>query len=98
MYKARESDLVGELAGLPIEVVQLMLEEQERQTGRVDVRVFQENKIAPKWRGGFNWNASRQESRMNVRDFWYYVLCEHEFGLFYKHYKSARALNSLPWD
>lgn len=41
MKKVKQSDLIGDIAGLPIEVVQKMCEEQVNQGNKFDVSVFQ---------------------------------------------------------
>ena len=54
----KESDLIGQIATLSINVVRLMLIRQYDQTGRIDVRVFQGAISASRPRGGFRWSAT----------------------------------------
>jgi len=77
MYKVKEEDLIGEIADLPIEVVQAMVNEQEQQGNKADVTAFQKCKLANKCNGGFNWEDS---------DFWYSVIHDKDFDLFFKKY------------
>ena len=64
-----QSDLVGDLERLPIEVVQEMVNEQVRQGNKADVGVLQECACVAKDNGGFNWcDAIRGE------DFWDNIL------------------------
>ena len=41
MYKVKQSDLIGDIKGFPIEVVQKMVERQVEQGNKADVTVFQ---------------------------------------------------------
>lgn len=50
-----EDDLKGDLEGFPMGVVVRMLEEQEIQGNKPDVKVFQRIKMADKNECGFSW-------------------------------------------
>jgi hypothetical protein len=58
--KVTKEDLIGQLAGVPLEVAQLMIEEQVLQGNEADVTVFQHSFISHKNEKGFDWNHSRQ--------------------------------------
>ena len=63
----------GELVGVPIEVVELMLREQVRQGNKEDIGVFEDMKWASVMSGGFNWDVSDEG-----REFWCSVLLGRE--------------------
>ena len=75
-----EKDLIGELEGFPIGVVVRMLEEQENQRNKPDVKVFQKcNHMG--YTGGFQW-----EETVAGRGFWARVIECMDFKEFYKRY------------
>lgn len=76
-----EKDLIGELKGFPIGVVVRMLEEQEKQGNKPDVKVFQKSKFANKPKGGFDFDET--EAGMF---FWEGVLNKKDFYTFYESY------------
>lgn len=87
-------DLIGDIAGFPIEIVRLMLEEQGLQNGgRTEIGVLQRN-VA----GAFLWVATRQEKQLRIPNFWRRVIYGRNFDLFHQYYPSSRCLNYLPWD
>lgn len=59
---------------LPKEIQDLMLERQYEQTGKKNPSIFEENLIANKYKGGFNWSGTLEESHI-----WSQVL---EYGNF----------------
>lgn len=62
-YIVKQEDLIGQLEGFPIEVAQRMVDCQVEQGNKADVSVFQRNKIAMKFEGGFDWlNTKERES------------------------------------
>ena len=75
-YKVKQEDLIGDIKYFPIEVVQAMVDEQERQYGTDDVTVFQISS-----RSGFRWNKSKEG-----RDFWNEVTSGENFDLFFEKY------------
>lgn len=74
----------------PPEVIELMLQRQEEQGNRRDIRPFLENNRRDKKRGGFNW-----ENTIEDWDFWHEVLVEKNFKLFYKLYPKKDATLEL---
>lgn len=79
MYVVKQSDLIGELEGFPIEVVQKMVERQVEQKNEADVRVFQ--KILET---GFLWSES-----VEGWDFWNDVIPNRNFDTFFKRYPKS---------
>lgn len=83
MYIVQYSDLVGNLSGFPIEIVQKMVErstEQERWDDNIGMRTFQTN-IGCSGYGGFNWRAT-SEGHL----FWSKVIEHKRFDLFFNLY------------
>lgn len=59
----------GEIEGFPQHVVEAMLDEQEKQGNKRDVKVFERNSCASLLNGGFSWSIARYESSL-----WYDVI------------------------
>lgn len=53
IYKVKQEDLIGDIKGFPIEVVQLMVERQFEQKGKCNIGIFQKS-IGM----GFNWKKN----------------------------------------
>lgn len=81
IYKVEQSDLIGDIEGFPIEVVQKMVEEQVEQGNTANVSVFQKDKYSEKFCGGFLW-----ENTNDGNDFWSEVIVCRMFDLFFKKY------------
>ena len=79
MYKVKQSDLIGDIKGFPIEVVQKMLERQVEQGHTEDIKAFQENSCSTFY--GFDWNTSEEGHA-----FWNEVISQKDFDLFFKKY------------
>lgn len=79
--KITEKDLIGDIAGFPIEVVKKMVEEQVRQGNKADVGVFQEYTNRDKKNGGFDW-----EDTEDGFEFWDMVVIYKEFDEFFEKY------------
>lgn len=79
--KITEKDLIGQIKGFPIEVVNKMIEYQIEAGNRASVEVFQRKPNAGKDLGGFNWLDTPEGV-----DFWEDIICEHDFNLFFKRY------------
>ena len=77
MYKVKKEDLNGDIADFPIEVVQAMVNGQERQGNKADVTVFQKCRLSGNGYGGFDWQDS---------NFWFSVIRDKDFDLFFKKY------------
>jgi len=74
--KATEADLIGQMEGFQVEVLQKMLERQFEQTGFCDVTTFQEDRTS-----GFL-HAKTSEGRI----FWLNVITCRNFDLFFAKY------------
>ena len=83
-----QSDLIGEIKGFPIEVVQRMVDEQVRQGNEPDVKVFQRCRKAPALGGGFVW--ARTDDGF---DFWDEVINRKNFDLFFSEYPKEQSAN-----
>lgn len=81
-----QSDLIGKIENFPIEVVQMMVDEQVGHGNEADVKVFQ------RWRkaavGGFVW--ARTDDGF---DFWDEVICRENFDLFFSKYPKVQSTN-----
>lgn len=86
--KVTESDLIGDIEGFPIEVVQKMCEEQVLQGGKFDSKKFQEER-----RSGFTWDQTE-----DGWDFWSKVIDEENFSLFFEKYPKDVIKNTSNCD
>lgn len=80
-YKVKQEDLIGDLEGFPIEVVQAMVIEQERQGYEANVSVFQRDKTSGLTPKGFVWYKTKEKSH-----FWSEVIADKNFDLFFEKY------------
>ena len=71
----------GDIAGFPEEVVEKMLEHQEKQGFKRDFKVFEQDDHAPASRKGFTW-----ENTVEGKAFWSQVIEDHNFDLFFRRY------------
>lgn len=76
-----EKDLIGQLEGFPIQVVEKMLKRQVQQGNPENVCIFQNYSSADKSLSGFDW-ANTPEGG----DFWCEVIHNHKFELFFEKY------------
>lgn len=81
IFKVEQSDLVGDIKDMPIEVVEKMIEEQVAQGNCPNVEIFQKNLTADNVDGGFNWYKSDGGS-----GFWIEVIENDNFELFFEKY------------
>lgn len=79
MYKVKKSDLIGDLKGFPIEVVQKMLEKQLAQGNKQNIEIFQIYIFAGE--KGFFWEQTEEGI-----DFWIEVISCNNFDLFFQKY------------
>ena len=79
--KVSEKDLIGDIEGFPKEVLELMLERQYEQTGKVDIGVFQKHRTYGKANMGFTWFRTKEE-----RLFWERVIDDKDFDVFFEKY------------
>lgn len=84
-----EKDLIGQLEGFPIQVVEKMLERQVQQGNSENVCIFQHYCSSDKDRGGFNWDSTPEGNY-----FWCDVISSHNFKLFFERYPE---LSSEVW-
>ena len=81
MYEVKQEDLVGDIEGFPIEVVQRMIELQVEQGNKADVSVFQNRKSCSGGSGGFEWCDTTER-----HDFWQKVILNRDFKIFFEKY------------
>lgn len=79
IYQVKESDLIGDIEGFPIEVVQKMVDYQVAQKCFVDISVFQLKGRTT--HSGFSW-AKTEEGFL----FWDSVISRRQFDVFFKKY------------
>lgn len=79
--KVKTSDLIGEIEGFPLMIVQRMCDYQVAQGNRFDVTVFQEYKSETNVDGGFDWRKTPEGY-----DFWRVVITERNFSLYFERY------------
>ena len=80
-YKVKTEDLIGEIKGFPIEVVQKMVDYQVEQGNKADVKVFQECANAGYFKAGFIWCQT-----VEGMTFWEGVIYSNNFDLFFEKY------------
>lgn len=76
-----KKDLIGDISVFPLGVVVKMLEEQEKQGNKPDVKVFQDSKSVGKKYNAFDWDETEAGAK-----FWHAVIIYCEFDKFYKRY------------
>ena len=86
--KITKQDCIGQLTGVPVPIVQRMVECQVEQGNPADVTIFQRNIIAGSPTGGFYWGNTKEGS-----DSWYDALRDKEFSKFMIKYLSS---NNMP--
>lgn len=89
IYKVTEADLIGDIEGFPIEVVQKMVERQVEQGRTADVEVFQRDRIAGF--SGFVWKITEEGV-----DFWSDVIGDRNFDDFFSLYPRQDGLMTMP--
>ena len=80
-FKVYDKDLIGDIEGFPKEVLELMLERQYEQTGKVDIGVFQKHRTYGLANMGFIWYKSKEGHY-----FWKCVICDKNFDVFFEKY------------
>lgn len=81
VHKVKEGDLIKELSGFPIEVVQKMVDNQYMQTGVSNVLIFQNDVIAGRGVGGFYWHYT-----IEGEAFWRGIINDKNFPSFFEKY------------
>lgn len=89
-----EKDLVGDIEGFPIEVVQWLVGEQVRQGNNANASVFQRDIYADKVRGGINWDECPEEEEED--DFCVKVLNYKNFEVLFDKYPKQEEEKSAP--
>ena len=79
--KVTTKDLIGDLVGFPIEVVEKMLQKQYKQVNKKDISIFQEYRCYDKQNGGFRW-----EETIEGHNFWKKVISDKNFDVFFEKY------------
>lgn len=95
MYQVKQKDLVGDIKGFPVEVVQKMIERQVEQNNVPDVKVFQEDRYCYIDEGGFSWSDTEEG---NV--FWTEVIGSRIFDLFFEKYPKQKLIppTEIKWE
>lgn len=75
-YKVTEKDLIGDIEGFPIEVVEKMLEKQQLQKKHTNINILQDVIL-----GGFQWDITSEGF-----EFWESVILRKDFNLFFTKY------------
>lgn len=88
IFKVEQSDLVGDIKDMPIEVVEKMIEEQVAQGNCPNVEIFQKNATTDADEGGFNWCRTNGGS-----SFWIEVIEGGNFELFFDKYPKEKKTN-----
>ena len=83
-----KKDLNGDIEDFPMGVVVRMMEEQEKQGNKPDVKVFQESRNTGSIFGGFDWGQSEKKY-----PFWYSVIYVKKFDLFFEKYPEYKKYN-----
>ena len=80
-YRVTEKDIMGDLKGFPIEVVQKIVDYQVKQGNKVDVTVFQKDITSTHGEGGVSWGATQE-----TFDFFHDIVKSKNFNLFFNKY------------
>lgn len=88
IYKVTEADLIGDIEGFPIEVVQMMMVRQHEQGRKSNISVFQRDRCDGY--GGFVWYDTDEGS-----GFWSTVIDYKDFATFFERYPSSQSLVGL---
>ena len=80
-YIVKQEDLIGQVKGFPIEIVQRMVDCQIEQGNIPDVSVFQRNNAAGQLGNGFDWHMTKEG-----KSFWNAVIFKGNFDEFWKMY------------
>lgn len=79
--KITQQDLIGDLNNFPIEIVEKMLECQNKQVGKKDISIFQKDRCEDAGGKGFSWSAT-----IEGHYFWKNVIRDKNFDLFFERY------------
>lgn len=77
-YIVKRSDIIGEIAGYPIEIIQAAVDRGVEQGGDAN-RVIQ--RLQHSVAAGFSWGGTPEGIR-----FWRQIMCRHKFNIFFQRY------------
>lgn len=80
----KKSNDINQLKGVPLQIVNKMLERQEEQVGFKDMSVFMKRITSGKSENGFNWCETEEGS-----NFWIQVIAHRNYIYFFKKYPKA---------
>ena len=87
-YGITKDDMIDDLEGFPVGVVVRMMEEQERQGNKPNVKAFQDDWSLDVNKGGFDWTETEYGW-----DFWNLVIDYRDFNLFFDEYPEYKKYN-----
>jgi hypothetical protein len=88
IYKVTEADLIGDIEGFPIEVVQMMMVRQYEQGRKSNISAFQRDRCSGC--GGFVWLDTDEGS-----EFWSSVIDYKDFSVFFERYPNSQSFVGL---
>ena len=88
IYKVTEADLIGDIKGFPIEVVQMMMVRQYEHRGESSISAFQRDRCSGYY--GFVWANTAEGSA-----FWSEVIDCRDFSVFFEKYPGSQPLAGL---
>lgn len=80
-YINPEYEPAGDITNFPIEIIDKMLENQVKQGNKLNIKVFEYNKISTKGSGGFDWSSTEEG-----HSFWDFVVGNKRFDVFFEKY------------
>tara|TARA_R100001244_G_scaffold86809_1_gene66194 strand:- start:730 stop:1746 length:1017 start_codon:yes stop_codon:yes gene_type:complete len=83
-YPKATTEFKGEIEGFPKEVVEKMLDEQEKDGNARDVSYFERNVFSTKKEGGFDWATSVEGDA-----FWNKIINDDDFSMFFEKYPKS---------
>lgn len=88
IYEVKETDLIGDIKGFPIEVVQMMMVKQHEQGRKSNISAFQRDRCSGY--SGFVWSDTAEGSA-----FWSEVIDYRDFSVFFEKYPGSQPLAAL---
>lgn len=86
----KQTDLIGDIANFPIEVVQKMVDEQVKQGNKANVSIFQDNRHTGFACGGFTWSRTD-----DGEPFWEAIIRYQYFNVFFDKYPKPNPMAHL---
>ena len=87
MYNVTIKDQKGQLAGIPIPIIEKMLQEQSLQGNPIDISVFQKDRTFGRAQKGFTWTNSEKGLL-----FWDNILADKYYNDFFKEFPNSRKI------